>query len=165
VEYDTCRVILASAVGTDWARHRLHEFFDQQGIAHESHSAREISVLSEQGRHNLKTGQLVDASKSIIDPVRQLAAPIFCPWSRFAHPERWEEARAFCAEVGYAVLERISSSAGWTEERRQGSSLAYSGMQGRLVFSHNVPRSTLTLLWAMGDYRGRSWIPLFPVRD
>jgi len=160
-----CRVALATAVGSNWARHRLREFFTEHGLQGEIHHAHSIAVLSEQGMRDLGAGTLVDESKSLRDPVRQLGDPLFCPWSRLAHPGRWEEARDFCATVGYALLERIAADAGWTEHRRRASALGYSGIQGGLVFSHNVPRSCLTLLWASGVYRGRPWIPLFPVRD
>jgi len=159
------RIVLAAALGTDFARHRLNEFFRSQGIDHEVRFARTVPLLSESGVADLAEQRLFDASKSLNDPVRQLADPIFCPWARIDHPERWKEARDFCNDVGYALLEPISAASGWSDDRRRGSGLGYSGLQGKLVFSHNVPRSTLTLLWAPGVYGGRSWVPLFPARE
>ena len=72
-------------------------------------------------------------------------------------------ARALCADIGYALLESTATQKGWSDARRRASALGYSGLQGRLVLGHRVPRSTLPCLWCRGTWSGRPWRPLFPV--
>jgi hypothetical protein len=153
-------------VGTDAGRARFRRFLDQSGLQHDVLIGREVALLSERGRTAREEGRLLDASGSVRDPLASLAAPLFSPFERvWPRGRRWEDAREFCQRVGYAILDRRAEAAGWSDERRHGSALGFSGFQGRLVFGHNVPKTTLTLLWEHGVFEGRAWVPLFPSRE
>ena len=73
----------------------------------------------------------------------------------------WKTARDVCSDIGYALLEQMTAEQNWSDLRRKGSALGFSGLQGRLVFEHRVPKTTLTLLWCRGTWNGRPWEPLF----
>ena len=80
----------------------------------------------------------------------ELANPLFSPHAAVWDGRDWRDARALCVEIG-GTLDHPDHA------------LGYRGFQGRLVLGHRVPRSTLTLLWKEGVWRGRRWAPLFSV--
>ena len=162
--FKSSKLIFLFALGANAGFFRLKHFLSENGVDHEIVYAVEIPCLSHQGLQDLNDITLLDNSGTLSNSLRQLSQPIFAPWAHFEKPTEWEVAKDFCAEVGYSLLERYAKEGNWSDVRRCGSSLGYSGMQGRLVFSHNVPKTTLTLLWASGEYDGKPWIPLFPER-
>jgi hypothetical protein len=152
-------------IGTDAGRVQLSKLLDESRLDHEIIVGREFPLLSEQGRTALAQGSLFDG-EAIRDPVLSLATPLFSPFERvWPRDKSWEEARDFCEHVGYELLARRANSNEWSEGRRRASALGYSGVQGRLVFGHNVPKTTLTMLWESGAVDGHPWIPLFPSRE
>jgi len=161
----TRNLIFVAAIGTSMSYLRLKRFLQDQDISHEIRFAEMIPLLSPKGVDDFQNGRLLDENRIIRNPLEQLAEPLFTPSSLLHRADALEEAKAFCEEVGYALLEQRAASDNWTDQRRRGSSLGYSGMQGRLVFAHNVPKPTLTLLWSEGMYRGKRWLPLFRARD
>lgn len=83
------------------------------------------------------------------------------PWES---AEERDELKKFCAEVGYTLLEKMSTDKNWKDERRIESSLGFSDFQRVLVFPYSVPKTSLPLLWLNGNSNFR-WTPLFPVND
>ncbi len=154
-----------SAIGTNLARSRLKKFFIEQNIQCQIEFGKEVPWLSDEGMHDLQAGTLVDTNKNLREPVRQLSNPIFGPSSRLPQSSNWEKARDLCSQIGFQILGEYAKEHSWPVDRRRGSSLGFSGMQGRLVFAHNVPKTTLPLLWCSGIYQGKPWIPLFPARE
>jgi len=82
----------------------------------------------------------------------ELARPLFSPHNPHWRGRDWRVARARCVDIGTALCGPRDA-------------LGYRGFQGRLVFGHRVPPSTLSLLWKEGVWRGRPWRPLFSVPD
>ena len=122
---------------------------------------REMRLLSSVGFVEWDEGTLLDDGGALTNPGVQLANPLFGPHNPAWRNHDWKTARDVCAEIGHAVLDSVATAQGWSEARRRGSALGYSGLQGRLVFEHRVPRTSLTLLWCRGTWNGRPWEPLF----
>jgi hypothetical protein len=102
-------------------------------------------------------GLEVEIYRGRVEPLDKVFPDVNCrPLELFHH---------FCLTVGNAILERRASALGWSQERRFESALGFSNFQKLLVFHHNTPKSTMTLLWESGEVFGRPWRPLFPTRD
>jgi hypothetical protein len=158
-------IIFAAALGTEFSELRLREFFTEQNISHDIRIGKRVPLLSAAGIDDFNAGKLSDGKGIVIEnPLRQLADPLFSPTSPLHCPYAWKEAKQFCRQVGYALLEGKAREKGWSEKWHQLSSLGYGGIQGRLVLHTNVPKPTLTLLWCEGMYRNRPWVPLFGPR-
>jgi len=159
-------LIFVAAVGTELAFLSLRQFLEKQHISHEIVFGKSIQLLTPAGTEDLLGGSMWDDGKIVIrDPLRQLAEPLFSATSQLQRAGAWEEAKTFCEDVGYALLEERAKREGWSDQWRKVSALGYGGMQMRIVFFNNVPRPTLTLLWSDGMYRGNAWTPLFRPRD
>jgi hypothetical protein len=159
------RVRFLSVIGTTLAQVRLGKFFSDLEVAHTIVIGRVIPWLNEAGMEALIGRTLVDASGSLREPLQHLADPIFSPMSPLYRENQWERAKNLCDEIGFELLRSYAAERNWSIERQRGSALGFSGMQGRLVFSHNVPKTTLTLLWCGGQLEGKAWVPLFPARE
>lgn len=68
-----------------------------------------------------------------------------------------EEFKDFCREVGRQTLR----AKGFSQNRIDRDALGAAGQQKLTVFYFNIPKPTLTILWAAGNFRGKPWIPLF----
>lgn len=99
----------------------------------------------------------------VIDP---LCAKAFEPLGPvgWASEEERRAVKSFAAEVGYDLLREREAEKDWPVGRRSESALGYSDAQRLLVFPYNVPKSTVTMLWAKGNSE-RPWQPLFPGFD
>lgn len=122
---------------------------------------REIRLLSSVGFAEWDEGTLLDEGGGLSNPSVQLANPLFGPHNPAWRNHDWKTARDVCSDIGYALLEQMAAEHNWSDLRRKGSALGFSGLQGRLVFEHRVPKTTLTLLWCRGTWNGRPWEPLF----
>lgn len=79
----------------------------------------------------------------------------------FDTSERREACRAMCSEIGIALF---SDKTAWSEQTKEERSLGYGSSQKLIVFSYNVPTSTLPILWKAGTFAQVRWQPLFPRR-
>ena len=92
---------------------RLQQFFNEQGLNCEVHLAKDVALLSESGMQDLGAGKLTDVSGSLVDPF--VTSQI-----RYSHlgrvaPHQLLGRRRNCAEIGYSLLDAISTSGGWDE--------------------------------------------------
>jgi hypothetical protein len=158
------RIEIVTAIGTRAAAWRVQEFFAKLDISCGIEFGDTVPWLSERGFEDLKRDSLLDSGGSLREPTVQLANPIFGPSARLHRSGDWRAAQELCGNIGRQLLSTYGPAQRWQPERLLGSSLGFSGFQGRLVFSHNVPKTTLTLLWCSGTYDGRPWMPLFPSR-
>lgn len=80
-----------------------------------------------------------------------------------------QKAKKFFAKVGRSILrDRAKRKVeGIKKQSRFCSShaLGFGNQELLVVYSYNVPKPTITLLWEKGTYRGRPWKPLFPIRE
>jgi len=149
-------VSLATTAGLE----RVLRYCEEQAIPLRYLVGRERRLLSDLGWREWEDGGLLDEGGALTMPAVTLYQPLFSP-----HLTVWGGdhivARDLCDDIGQAILEDVALQKGWSPERRAGSGLGYSGLQGRLVLGHRVPRTTLPLLWCRGRWRGRPWVPLF----
>lgn len=131
---------LVFCIATDFALQRVHDELGTLGFR--NYSIRAVRLDSYQNK-----------------PFTPSSA---CLWDSTA--ERQEMAEFF-AEVGYSLLEQRAERKHWSDARRRESSLGFSDFQRLIVFSYNVPKTTITALWEQGRFQGRTWTPLFPVVD
>ena len=81
-----------------------------------------------------------------------------------------EKAKGFFVEVGREILKeraaREAKKKGLTslqiESYRTKNAIGFGDRQLLVVYSYNIPKPTVTLLWESG---GSDWYPLFPIRE
>lgn len=134
-------LILAYCIGTDAGRDRFLRDYKDTGL-----QKKKVEVIF-----------------GVYDPLSAKAFEPLGPVSWTSEMER-TDLRNFAAEVGFELLGPRESAKNWPEGRRQESSLGYSDYQRVLVFPYNVPKTTLTFLWASGHEKYK-WMPLFPGYD
>jgi hypothetical protein len=88
----------------------------------------------------------------------------YSSWT-WADRSEMESLRRKLSSAGFQLLAQRATVKKWSEERRKESVLGFSDFQRMLVFEHNVPKTTITVLWEAGEVDGRRWTPLFPVTD
>lgn len=73
--------------------------------------------------------------------------------------ETAREAEEFLGAVGEQLMRPR-----WQEQAKD-HTLGYHNQKSLLVFSHNVPTSTVSALWAKGEVAGHLWLPMFQRRS
>lgn len=134
-------LVLAYCIGTDAGRDRFLRDYKETGL--------------QKSRVEVRAG--------VYDPVSAKAFEPLGPVSWASEMER-TDLRNFASTVGFNLLESRERAKKWPEGRRQESALGYSNYQRVLIFPYNVPKTTLTFLWANGDEKFK-WMPLFPGFD
>jgi hypothetical protein len=154
-------LVLVFAMATTAGLERVGRWLERRSIPQRAVVGRERRLLSDLGWSEWDSGHLLDEGGALAQPAVHLIEPLFSP-----HNPVWGgdhlAARALCADMGRALLEPMADAKGWSEARLTGSVLGFSGLQGRLVLGHRVPRSTLPVYWCAGRWRSRPWVPLFP---
>lgn len=123
---------------------------------------RDLRILSGLGLEELDAGTLYDEQTGALTQASaQLAEPLFS-----IHEPLWagrdpQVAREVVTEIGQSLLGSLPDTADWTQARLRGTALGAGGLQGRLVFGHRTPETTVTCLWCPGTWRGHVWRPLF----
>ncbi len=141
-------LVLVFAMGTLVGIDTVGTWLEEQGLHPRILVGRERRLLSDLGLEELDAGTLYDLETGwLTQPGAQLAAPLFS-----VHEPVWAGrdpavARDICLEIGRAVDPQ--------------NPLGLGGLQGRLVFGHRVPQTTVACLRAGGEWRDRPWEPLF----
>jgi hypothetical protein len=156
---------LVFALGTNGGLCRVRKWITDKELRGRVVAGREFPLLSMKGMQDLEEGTLYGPDKVLTAPEEQLTFPLFVAGSRAWGDNDPSTAQSVCENVGYQLLEARAAEKGWTDVRRTASALGYSRLQLLTTFDHNVPKSTLTLLWETGMVNGRQWLPLLPTRD
>lgn len=80
----------------------------------------------------------------------------------FDNPQVRLHTKKIAEEIGFQLF---ADQEDWPTEKRRSMALGYRGAQKLIVFSYNTPNCTLPILWKMGNFNGKEWLPLFPRRD
>lgn len=156
-------LVLAFAIGAPVGVDHLGTWLESQGLRPRILVGHEQRLLSAFGWEELDADTLYDeATGAVTQPLAVLAEPLFS-----VHDPTWAGrdpvvARDVCADIGRSLIGGLPDAADWSAARVAGAALGVGGLQGRDVFGHRTPESTLTLLWCPGTWRDRPWLPLFP---